>query len=109
MTTIYKKQGSRYVPTTLQECGAWGRDGLMAMAAFSYCLGRMTYIVGYCERWIFANWEHFPENVRKQIQREVEEEIRRDDEARAQGLEHKPLGGDCDRAAWERVRSLWLK
>lgn len=85
----------------------WGSDGLMAVSAFRYCLGRMTYIVGDCERWLFANWQDFPENVRKLIQREVEEEFRRDDEARARGAAHKPLGHDCDRAAWERVRGLW--
>ena len=85
----------------------WGSDGLMAVSAFRYCLGRMTYIVGDCERWLFANWQDFPENVRRLIQREVEEEIKRDDEARARGAAHKPLGHDCDRAAWERVRTLW--
>ena len=105
--TLYTKRGTRYVPTTLSEQGAWGRGDLMAIAAFRYCLGRMTYIVGDCEHWIFANWEHFPPNVKKLIQREVEEEIKRDDEARAEGREHKPLGHDCDRAAWERVRTLW--
>lgn len=104
---IFRKQGRRYVPTTLAEQGAWGRGDLMAIAAVRYCLGRQTYIVGDCERWTFANWEHFPENVRKLIQREVEEEIKRDDEARARGAAHKPLGYDCDRAAWERVRTLW--
>jgi hypothetical protein len=83
--------------------------GLMALAAFRYCQGRMTYIVGDCERWIFANWEHFPENVKKLIQREVEKEINRDDEARERGDDYKPLGHDCDRAAWERVASLWRK
>jgi hypothetical protein len=107
MTPIYKKQGRRYEPTTLAELGAWGSDGLMAVAAFRYCLGRMTYIVGDCERWIFANWEHFPESVKKLIQREAEEEIKRDDEARERGDDYKPLGHDCDRAAWERVRTLW--
>ena len=105
--TLYTKRGTRYVPTTLSEQGAWGCDGLMALAALRYCLGRMTYIVGDCERWIFANWEHFPEYVKTLIQREVEKEINRDDEARAEGREHKPLGHDCDRAAWIRVRSLW--
>lgn len=79
----------------------------MAMAAFRYCMGRMTYIVGDCERWIFANWENFPANVRALIQREVEEEIKRDDEVRERGDQYKPLGWDCDRAAWIRVRSLW--
>ena len=107
--TLYTKRGARYVPTTLSEQGAWGCDGLMALAALRYCLGRMTYIVGDCERWIFANWEHFPENVKKLIQREVEKEIERDDEARIRGTAHKPLGHDCDRAAWVRVASLWRK
>ena len=107
MTQLYKKQGRRYVPTTVSEQGAWGIDGLMALAAFRYCLGRMTYIVGDCERWIFSNWEHFPPNVQAIIQREVEEEIERDDEARERGYQYKPLGHDCDRAAWERVRTLW--
>ena len=107
MTPLYTKRGRRYVPTTLSEQGAWGDDGLMAMAAFRYCLGRMTYIVGDCERWIFANWENFPANVRALIQREVEEEIKRDDEVRERGDHYKPLGWDCDRAAWERVRTLW--
>ena len=105
--TLYTKRGTRYVPTTLSEQDAWGCDGLMALAALRYCLGRMTYIVGDCERWIFANWEHFPENVKKLIQREVEKEINRDDEARERGDDYKPLGHDCDRAAWIRVRSLW--
>ena len=105
--TLYTRRGTRYVPTTLSEQGAWGYEGLMALAAFRYCLGRMNYIVGDCERWIFENWEHFPEYVKKLIQREVEKEINRDDEARAEGREHKPLGHDCDRAAWIRVRSLW--
>ena len=105
--TLYSKKGRRYVPTTLSEQGAWGSDGLMALAAFRYCLGRMTYIVGDCERWVFANWEHFPESVRKLIQRDLEEEFARDDEARERGEAYKPLGHDCDRAAWIRVRSLW--
>ena len=47
--TLYTKQGTRYKPTTLSEQGAWGCDGLMALAALRYCLGRMTYIVGDCE------------------------------------------------------------
>lgn len=85
MTQLYKKEGRRYVPTTLSEQEAWGSDGLMALAAFRYCLGRMTYIVGDCERWIFANWENFPESVRKLIQRDLEEEFARDDEARERG------------------------
>ena len=104
---LYRKHGARYIETTMTEQGAWGSDGLMALAAFRYCLGRMTYIVGDCERGVFANWNEFPENVKKLIQREVEDEIKRDDEARKRGDDYKPLGHDCDRAVWERVRELW--
>lgn len=107
--SIYRKRGRRYEQTSLSDLGAWGSDGLMAIAAFRYCLGRMTYIVGDCERWLFANWDQFPERVRTLVQREVEEEIKRDDEARERGEEYKPLGWDCDRAAWVRVASLWRK
>ena len=39
----------------------------------------------------------------------IEEEFARDDKARERGAAHKPLGHDCDRAAWERVASLWRK
>ena len=105
--TLYTKRGTRYVPTTLSEQGAWGWQDLMVISAFRYCLGRMTYIVGDCEQWLFANWEHFPENVKKLIQRDLEEEFARDDEARERGDDYKPLGHDCDRAAWVRVASLW--
>lgn len=31
--TLYTKRGRRYVPATLSEQGAWGDNGLMAMAA----------------------------------------------------------------------------
>lgn len=39
--TLYTKRGWRYEQTTLSEQYAWGRDGLMAVAAFRYCLGRV--------------------------------------------------------------------
>jgi hypothetical protein len=94
---------------TLEE--AWGMNGLMATSAFRYCLGRMTYIVGECADWIIANWDKFPPNVRSLIERELEEEFGNDDRERMhnpQGM-WKPLGHDCDRKEWERVRKLWNK
>lgn len=94
-------------PAQLTQEQAWGRGGLMAVAAFRYCLGRMTYIVGDCADWLIANWQNLPENVRKIIQRDTEEAFKRDDEDRENGSEFKALGHDCDRAAWERVRALW--
>lgn len=93
---------------TLTELEAWGFNALMVTAAFRYCLGRQTYIVSVCADWLVANWDRFPQNVRDVIQRDLEEEFERDDAARREGNSLcKPLGWDCDRKEWERVRALW--
>ena len=86
----------------------YGRDDLMVIAAFRYCCGRQTYIVSDCADWLIQHWASFATNARKVIERDLEDEFNRDDEARANGNDHKPLGADCDRQAWERVRALWM-
>ena len=73
---------------------AYGRDDLMAVAAFRYSLGRMTYIVSDCAHWLCEQWPNIAENARKVIQRDLEEAFKRDDEARADGQYFKPLGHD---------------
>ena len=90
-----------------RQLGAWGRDDLMAIAAVRYCLGRMTYITSDCADWLVAQWLNIKPNARAVIQRDIEDEFARDDDARQNGKEYKPLGCDCDRAAWQRVRELW--
>lgn len=85
----------------------YGRADLMAIAAVRYCLGRMSYIVGDCADWLIAEWGQIEEGARRTIQRDIEDAFARDDDARAMGNEYKPLGMDCDRASWERVRELW--
>lgn len=87
----------------------WGENGEMAVCAVRYCIGRMTYIVGDCRRWLEAAWPELPRPARYCIERDVEEAFTKDDEARANGRDRKPLGLDCDRAEWERVRKLWRK
>ena len=84
----------------------FGRDDLMAVAAFRYCRGRQTYIVSDCAGWLIEQWPNISETARKIIQRDLEEAFRRDDEARANGSDYKALGHDCDRQQWERVRRL---
>ena len=86
----------------------YGRDDLMAVAAFRYSPGRMTYIVSDCADWLIEQWPNIAENARKVIQRDLEEAFKRDDEAREDGQDYKPLGHDCDLAQWEKVRRLWL-
>jgi hypothetical protein len=83
----------------------YGRSGLMIIAAVRYCIGRRTYIVSDCADWILANWGDWPENVKTIIQRDLEGEFDRD----AQVPNWKPLGADCDKREWEKVRKLWEK
>lgn len=81
----------------------YGRDGLMAIAAFRYCLGRQSYIVGDCADWLREQWPSLPRNVQSVIERDLREAFARDDEARLNGENVKPLGWDCDRAEWQSV------
>lgn len=87
----------------------YGRGNLMVIAAVRYCLGRMTYIVGDCADWLISIWPTLDEKTRAIVQRDIESEIKIDDENRAEGREHCRLGMDCDRAEWERVRKLWTE
>jgi hypothetical protein len=79
----------------------------MVMAAFRYCLGRQTYIVGACADWLIEIWPLLADNTRAVIKRDLEAEFLRDDQAREREESYKPLGWDCDRKDWERVRRLW--
>jgi len=86
---------------------SWGEDEMMVVAAFRYCCGRRTYVVGCCVEWLIKQWPTFADKTKAIIQRDLEEEFRRDDAARERGYSFRPLGDDCDRAGWERVRNLW--
>jgi hypothetical protein len=85
----------------------WGTNGLMAVAAVRYCLGRMTYLTHVCAEWLVENWADFPQTTRTDIERDVEQAFREDDEARKRGDQYRPLGWDCGRDAWDKVRKLW--
>ena len=69
----------------------------------------MTYAVGLFVELLIQHWPILPEPTKALIRRDLEEEFERDDRHRAEnptGL-WMPLGHDCDRAEWERVRALW--
>lgn len=77
------------------------------LGAFRYYCGRMTYAVSdFCSQ-LIGQWPALPEKTKVLIQRDLEAEFKRDDEARADGQQWRPLGNDCDRQQWERVRQLW--
>ena len=84
-----------------------GHDHLMVIAAFRYCLGRMTYIVGDCASLLIKIWPYLSKETQNIIKRDLEEAFARDDEDREAGRDYKALGHDCDRAEWSRVRKLW--
>jgi hypothetical protein len=88
----------------------------MPIFAFRYCLGRMSTAVPTCVRWLRANWNKLDDHSRSVIQRDLEEAFKRDDEerVRAKALTPeegtrlwRPLGHDCDRAEWSKVRALY--
>lgn len=88
----------------------WGPGQFVVVATFRYCLGRQTYIVQECADWLTLHWPVIEQPVRNLIQRELEAAFVKDDAIRAAagpGTGYKPLGWDCDRREWERVRSLW--
>jgi hypothetical protein len=93
--------------TTKDAIGVYGRDDLMAIAAFRYCLGRSTYIVSDCADWLIAHWPAIKDTARNVIRSDLEDAFRADDAARIDERDYKPLGWDCDREQWERVRRLW--
>ena len=94
-------------PAKLTTEEAWGFNQLMVIAAFRYCVGRQTYIVGACADWLIEVWPLLSDNTKAVIKRDLEAEFVRDDEAREREESYKPLGWDCDRKDWERVRKLW--
>lgn len=88
----------------------WGRDDLVVLAAFRYCVGRRTHIVQECVDCLVDNWSEFDYAVRGLIKKELEELFYQDDLYRAGGgVDHRPLGNNCDRLEWERVRALWAE
>jgi hypothetical protein len=90
----------------VSKMNAWGQNGLMAVCAVEYCLGRKTYITNTCADWLDEVWKVLPERAQHLIRRSVEEAFEKDDEAMFTGG-RRTLGADIDRSEWERVRKLW--
>ena len=78
------------------------------LGATRYYVGRRTYaVVHFCDM-LIKNWPKLHQATKDLIQRELEIEFGRDDDARMNGDKYKPLGDDSDREDWEKVRSLWI-
>ena len=72
-------------------------DHGMAVAAFRYCLGRMTYITATCQEWIRATWKQFDARDRELFIKETESAL---DDGRA--------GHYCDAIEWRKLLS-WMQ
>jgi hypothetical protein len=73
----------------------FGRDNLMVIAAFRYCLGRRTYIVSDCVAWLREIWPLLVSRDKRLIKKEV-------DEALSAGR----AGDHCDRDEWIKIMEL---
>jgi hypothetical protein len=88
---------------------------MLVVGAFRYACGRMSVVVGEMADWLITHWDELDEYTRNIIKRDLDHEFERDDAARERAKtsdksEHYfPLGWDCDRREWERVRALWQK
>ena len=80
----------------------------MIHQSFRYVLGRMSYAVSEWVDWCVQAWPEIPVSERAIIQRELEAAFEHDDMLGKTARAHfSPLGSDCDRAQWERVRALY--
>jgi hypothetical protein len=74
-------------------------DQLMATAAFRYCLGRQSYIVGTCIEWIKDIWTQLDSNSQFVILRDTIEALQRD-----------KAGADIDKVGWHGLAKwMWAK
>jgi len=71
------------------------REELMNVAAFRYCLGRSSYIVGACIDWLKRYWKDFSKNTQSVILRDLVE-----------ALQDGMVGMEMDDNAW-RAFAYW--
>lgn len=108
MSDIYQKRGKRYYRRSDLDALSHFDAHSLIIGAQRYYIGRMTIAANcFAQSELAAAWPHLPAGTRSVMQRGIEEEFLRDDEARAEGSNYKPLGWDCDRAAWAKVREHW--
>ena len=79
----------------------------MILDSFRYAMGRMSYQVGITTAWLIDNWGTLSAGLQEMIKKELDDELKRDTEAReCRTNRYLPLGMDMDRAEWVR---LWVE
>lgn len=67
------------------------------LCAFRYCLGRMTYVVGECDRWLRTRWDRLSPGTREVILRDLREAIEQ------HARDGRALGMEMDRKVWTQL------
>lgn len=68
-------------------------EGIL-VCAVRYCIGRRSYIVGSCDRWVRQLWSTLSPGTRKTIIDDIYAALERD------RLGHASIGMDMDRDTW---------
>lgn len=94
-------------------CFSGGTDDLVFWS-YRYFMGRMTISTCAFANELATAWPLLGLRQKDIIKKELEQEFERDDKARKDkkkkaGFCMYPLGQDCDRAAWQLVRDVYLK
>lgn len=77
----------------------------IALFAFRYALGRMTYAPEMVVSYIVAAYESLSDATVTAIKRELDEELERDKRRREAG-KRGSIGDECDRETWERLQEF---
>jgi hypothetical protein len=105
---LHMKTGPRkYEETALPASLRYFEAHDMLISATRYYIGRMTIQACHWAECLAKAWPEIPEGTRGVIRRDIEEAFRDDDAARERGDQYRPLGHDCDRSAWDKVRKAW--
>jgi len=87
----------------------WSFNELIVPAT-RYYIGRMTGATTEHAEKLASYWPYLDEETKEVIKKDLTEAFKRDDRLRSLGkVDVLPLGQDCDREAWEKVRAAWNK
>jgi hypothetical protein len=76
-------------------------------SSFRYYLGRMTIAACQFAEDLARAWPLLGPSLARMIKNELEKAFEEDDIARKENSKYLPLGHDCDRRAWEKVRAAY--
>lgn len=72
-------------------------DEQILISAVRYCVGRQSYIVGSCDRWVRERWDSLSAGAQRVILDDLKAAL---DQER---LGHRSLGMEMDRDLWAKL------